>query len=92
MWPDVFAQPLAAPYRPDVTDDHKRRAAAIADGLDAWRLCHVGRSLGLTRPPLFGHVMVKLMEIAGMDDGSERAFVAAADEWMAEHGRSPTRH
>lgn len=73
FWPDVLAEALDAPYRPAMSDEH-RRILAIADGLTCWGSCHLAEP-----PPQFGDAVMKLgriAEIAGLPDGD--AFMAAS--------------
>jgi hypothetical protein len=50
-WPRVMHQPLEAPYRPDVKDEHIRKGAAIADGLVIWAVASAGKVLGVEEIP-----------------------------------------
>ena len=83
-WPAVFSEPLAAPYRPEITDPWLRSGAAIMDGLAAWGNCHAGKTLGLTVPPSFGEVIMKLQNAAGIAGATPEAFSAAASAWRNE--------
>lgn len=80
IWPDIITDP-DQPYRPEVTDPHLRRAAAIADGLSAWGNCMLGAQL----PAGFGMGMVRLREIGEVSTGTPEGFAAAYEAWMAEH-------
>ena len=80
-WPAVFSEPLAAPYRPEITDPWRRRGLAIAEGLQAWGNCGAAKSLGLTVPPSFGEVIMKLQNAAGIASATQEAFSAAASAW-----------
>lgn len=78
-WPDVFSQPLDAPYRPEASPDH-RKMAAVADGLMAWGNCHL-----VKRPENFGYVMMmQLAREAGISDASDKGFSAAAAAIMKD--------
>jgi hypothetical protein len=77
-WPDVFSQPLDAPYMPEASPDH-RKMAAVADGLMAWGNCH------LVKPPEnFGYVVMKLARESGISNPSDKGFSAAAAAIMKE--------
>jgi hypothetical protein len=82
IWPDVMNQPIDAPYYPNETADY-RRQLAIADGLMIW-----AGAYGTEVPPQFGHVLMKLAEIAGGCIPNQQGFMAAAD---ALPNRSPAQ-
>lgn len=80
-WPDVVNNPPKTPeeYRPEITDEHRRKGAAIADQLSAWAGCMAGN-----KPPEgFGWAMATLSQISGA--ATPEQCSAAADQWHKDN-------